>query len=57
VGHGAQQRRRDAHQRVFGPFPAGAFHAVHDYANVAAFSWSAITDALGLRKDCVLPAP
>lgn len=41
----------------FGPFPAGAFYAVHDDGNVAAFSWAAIADALGLRKDCVQPAP
>ena len=40
----------------FGPFPAVAFYAVHDDGNVAAFSWSAIADALGLRKDCVQPA-
>jgi 3-phytase len=43
-------------QTSFGPFSAGAFYAVHDDGNVAAFSWSAIADALGLRKDCVLPA-
>lgn len=40
----------------FGPFEAGAFYAVHDDGNVAAFSWSAIADALGLRSDCVQPA-
>jgi 3-phytase len=40
-------------QTGFGPFPAGAFYAVHDDGNVAAFSWSAIADALALRKDCV----
>jgi 3-phytase len=43
-------------QTGFGPFEAGAFYAVHDDGNVAAFSWSAIADALGLRKDCTLPA-
>ena len=43
-------------QRGFGNFPSGAFYAVHNDGNVAAFSWSAIADALGLRKDCELPA-
>ncbi|HST60286.1 MAG TPA: hypothetical protein VLK84_16385 [Longimicrobium sp.] len=43
-------------QTGFGPFPASAFYAVHDDGNVAAFSWSAIADALGLRKDCTQPA-
>ncbi|HEY7612048.1 MAG TPA: phytase [Gemmatimonadales bacterium] len=39
-------------QRGFGNFPSGAFYAVHNDGNVAAFSWAAIADALGLRKDC-----
>jgi 3-phytase len=43
-------------QRGFGSFPSGAFYAVHNDGNVAAFSWSAIADALGLRKDCDSPA-
>jgi 3-phytase len=42
-------------QAGFGRFPAGAFYAVHDDGNVAAFSWADIADALGLRKDCVQP--
>jgi 3-phytase len=42
-------------QRGFGGFPNGAFYAVHNDGNVAAFSWDAIADALKLRKDCVLP--
>jgi 3-phytase len=43
-------------QRGFGSFPSGAFYAVHNDGNVAAFSWAAIADALGLRKDCEFPA-
>ncbi len=39
-------------QRGFADFPSGAFYAVHNDGNVAAFSWAAIADALGLRKDC-----
>jgi 3-phytase len=39
-------------QRGFASFPSGAFYAVHNDGNVAAFSWVAIADALGLRKDC-----
>ena len=39
-------------QHDFGPFPHGAFYAVHDDGNVAAFSWKALSDALGLRQDC-----
>ena len=42
-------------QRGFGSFPSGAFYAVHNDGNVAAFSWDAIADALKLRKDCGLP--
>ena len=42
-------------QRGFGDFPSGAFYAVHNDGNVAAFSWDAIADALKLRKDCGLP--
>jgi 3-phytase len=40
----------------FGNFPSGAFYAVHNDGNVAAFSWAAIAEALGLRKDCASPA-
>lgn len=43
-------------QAGFGPFPAGAFYAVRDDGNVAAFYGSSIADTLGLRKDCTLPA-
>jgi 3-phytase len=43
-------------QQGFGSFPSGAFYAVHNDGNVAAFSWAAIADALGLRKDCGPPA-
>ena len=43
-------------QRGFGTFPNGAFYAVHNDGNVAAFSWAAIADALSLRKDCSAPA-
>ena len=43
-------------QRGFGNFPSGAFYAVHNDGNVAAFSWAAISHALGLRKDCDAPA-
>jgi 3-phytase len=39
-------------QRGFGPFPAGAFAASHSDAGIAVFSWAAIADALGLRRDC-----
>lgn len=39
-------------QTSFGPFPAGAFYAVHNDGNIAALSWSAIAGALGLRTDC-----
>jgi 3-phytase len=42
-------------QRGFGDFPNGAFYAVHNDGNVAAFSWTAIAEALNLRKDCGLP--
>jgi 3-phytase len=42
-------------QRGFGEFPSGAFYAVHNDGNVAAFSWAAIADSLRLRKDCALP--
>jgi 3-phytase len=42
-------------QRGFAEFPSGAFYAVHNDGNVAAFSWAAIADALSLRKDCGLP--
>jgi 3-phytase len=39
-------------QRGFADFPHGAFYAVHNDGNVAAFSWVQIADALKLRKDC-----
>jgi len=39
-------------QRSFGGFTAGAFYAVHDDGNVAAFQWSDIAGALGLRSEC-----
>lgn len=39
-------------QHGFGDFPAGAFYAVHNDGNVAAFSWAAIANALELRTDC-----
>jgi 3-phytase len=42
-------------QRGFADFPDGAFYAVHNDGNVAAFSWTAIADSLKLRKDCPLP--
>jgi 3-phytase len=40
-------------QTGFGPFPAGAFYAVHNDGNIAAFSWAEIAAALDLRSDCV----
>jgi 3-phytase len=43
-------------QRPFGPFPAGAFFAVHDDGNVAAIQWTDIAGALGLRRDCTAAA-
>jgi 3-phytase len=43
-------------QRGFGEFPSGAFYAVHNDGNVAAFSWSEIAGRLGLRADCPAPA-
>lgn len=39
-------------QTPFGPFPAGAFYAVHNDGNIAAFSWTEIAAKLGLRTDC-----
>lgn len=42
-------------QRGFADFPSGAFYAVHNDGNVAAFSWAGIADALKLRKDCGIP--
>jgi 3-phytase len=39
-------------QSGFGPFPSGAFYAIHNDGNIAAFSWAAIADTLGLRSDC-----
>ncbi len=44
-------------QRGFGDFPSGAFYAVHNDGNVAAFSWAAIADSLQLRKDCTTNGP
>lgn len=41
-------------QQAFGPFPTGAFYAVHDDGNVAAFQWTDIAEALDLRQDCTL---
>lgn len=40
-------------QTAFGPFPAGAFYAIHNDGNIAAFSWAEIADSLDLRSDCV----
>ncbi len=39
-------------QQSFGPFPSGAFYAVHDDQAVGAISWDAIAGALDLRTDC-----
>jgi 3-phytase len=39
-------------QTGFGPFPAGAFYAVHNDGNIAAFSWAEVAAQLGLRSDC-----
>ncbi|HKY60057.1 MAG TPA: phytase [Gemmatimonadota bacterium] len=39
-------------QTGFGPFPAGAFYAVHNDGNIAAFSWAEIAGEMGLRSDC-----
>lgn len=39
-------------QAGFGRFPAGAFYAVHNDGNLAAFSWAEIAEELGLRSDC-----
>ena len=36
----------------FGPFPSGAFYAIHNDGNIAAFSWVDIAEALDLRSDC-----
>ena len=44
-------------QAAFGPFPAGAFYAVHNDGNIAAFSWAQIAETLGLRSDCGPEAP
>ena len=41
-------------QEAFGPFPAGAFYAVHNDGSVAAFSWAGIARALELRQDCTV---
>ncbi len=39
-------------QAGFGPFEAGAFYAVHNDGNTAAFAWADIAEALDLRADC-----
>ena len=39
-------------QRAFGPFAAGALYASHLDGGIAALSWAAIAEALGLRSDC-----
>jgi 3-phytase len=36
----------------FDPFPAGAFYAIHNDGNIAAFSWARIAEELELRSDC-----
>lgn len=41
-------------QKAFGPFPAGAFYAVHDDGSVTAFDWRDIAAALGLERDCTV---
>lgn len=43
-------------RRAFGPFPAGAFFAVHDDGGTAAFSWAEVASALGLSTACPLSA-
>jgi 3-phytase len=53
--HGAATLNTDGivlTQRSFGPFPGGAFFAVHDDGNVSAFGWSAIAKAMKLDRDC-----
>jgi 3-phytase len=40
-------------QVAFPGFPAGAFFAVHDDGNVAAFRWEDVARPLGLRSDCI----
>ncbi len=42
-------------QDGFDLFPRGAFFAVHDDGNVAAFQWADIAAALALRADCATP--
>lgn len=41
-------------QKAFGEFEAGAFYAVHDDGSVTAFSWTDISDAVGLELNCTL---
>lgn len=41
-------------QTGFGEFEAGAFYAVHNDGNVAAFRWADIAAPLGLRTDCAM---
>lgn len=56
---GARVRNADGvalSRRAFGPFPAGAFFAVHDDGSTAAFSWADVESALGLRESCTLSA-
>jgi 3-phytase len=43
-------------QVAFPGFPTGAFFAVHDDGNVAAFRWQDVAGPLGLRSDCTPPA-
>jgi 3-phytase len=41
-------------QRSFGNFEEGAFYPVHDDGSVTAISWSEISEALNLDKNCTL---
>lgn len=41
-------------QKSFGPFEKGAFYPVHDDGSVTVISWSDISDALSLERDCTL---
>ena len=42
-------------RKSFPGFPAGAFYAVHDDGNVAAFSWADVIEALDLQPTCPPP--
>lgn len=62
LGHfsGAATRNTDGialSQAAFGPFGRGAFYAVHDDGNVAAFAWEDVARAVGVRDDCTAPRP